>query len=247
MNNEDLFALWAPPESRWSVWAKPVLFAGLIGSPLSDSTLDIPRVGRFPLPPDTAAVIDVPGSDSVLAGLALAQAGYRPVPLYNSSVAPGMLVNMNAVAIYLKLAIDVLKRCTIGADAPPVFLLNADRLDNAAGATVPGRYDNRWCVVPQDMPSAEFLKDAGITRVALLADSVKDDLAHVLYGYQDAGLPIARTVDFGIAPTPITVTKPSFYKSALYRLEVYAGLRRNAAGGFGAVVPDPSSSGGGFG
>jgi hypothetical protein len=246
MLSEALFAIWAPPDSRWSDWAKPVLFASIQEPVVSDRSLDIPRAGQFPLPPDTAAIIDLAGSDSVLSGLALAKAGYRPVPLYNSGVAPGMLVNMNAVAIYLELGADVLKTCALGAEAPPVFMLNADRLDNAAGATVPGRYDNRWCIVPQDMPSAEFLKDSGIKQIALLADGVKDDLAHVLYGYQDAGISVMRTVDFGIRPTPINVAKPSFYKSALYRLEVYAGLRRNAAGGFGAAVPDPNASGGGF-
>lgn len=244
MTGEDLFALWAPAESPWSVWAKPVIFADMEYVQELDEQLTLPKVQNFPLPSNTAAVIDVDGSDSVLFGLALAQIGYRPVPLYNSGMASSMLVDMRAISNYLALGAAVLKRSTLSEEAPPAFMLNADRLDNEQGAKIPGRYDNRWCIVPQDMPSADFLKDAGITQIALVSKAVEDDLSHVLYGYQEAGIPVMRTVDFGIAPTPETIGKPKFYKSALYRLEVYAGLRRNSAGGFGGVVPDPNSGGG---
>jgi len=44
----------------------------------------------------------------------------------------------------------------------------------------------------------------------------------------------------------LVVTPPSRFRSFLYRVIVMAGLRRNSAGGFGSVVPDPSTAGGGF-
>jgi hypothetical protein len=43
----------------------------------------------------------------------------------------------------------------------------------------------------------------------------------------------------------VTVAKPKRFRSIWYRLLAIAGLRRNSAGGFGSVVPQPSSSGGG--
>jgi hypothetical protein len=244
--NEDLFALWAPPESPWSVWAKPVLFADAPPLPKTDEPLNIPVAENFPRPSSTAAIVDLDGARSLIVGLALAKIGYRPVPLYNSGIEAAMLVNMFPIGELLSYGAGTLSRCTIGDNAPPAFLLNADRLDHGEDAKHPGRYDNRWCVVPQDMPSAEFLKDSGIRQVALLSKEVKDDLAHILRRYQDAGLSILCAPDLGTAPVSITVEKPEFYKSLLYRLQAYTGLRRNAAGGFGAIVPEPSS-GGGFG
>lgn len=240
---EDLFDLWAPPESPWSVWAKPVLFAG-IDNPLDATVpLEIPVVTNFPRPAGKAVVVDVPGSDAVLCGLALARAGYRPVPLFNGSVAPNMLVDMRIIANYLGFGARTLRACSLKADAPPAFLLNADRLDNAAGATKPGRYDNRWCVVPQDMPSAGYLMGEGIKQIIVVSDKVRDDLSHVLCRYQDAGIAILRAPDLATAPMPVTVSKPAFYRSLLYRLQAFSGLRRNSVGGFGAIVPNPSSGG----
>jgi hypothetical protein len=246
MTGEQLFALWAPGESPWSVWAKPVLFATLNSVPDTTIPLTLPDIANFPEPSGTAVVIDVVGTDSVLYGLSLAKIGYRPVPLYNGAVAPNAIINMGAIQTHLGYGAPILEGCAIGPSAPPVFLLNAERLDDAYGADIPGRFDNRWCVVLQDMPSIDALRDSGIKQVVLIANGVMDDLSHILCRYQDGGLPILRTPDFGTAPDPQKITRPKFYKSLVERFEVYAGLRRNAAGGFGAVVPD-SNSGGGFG
>jgi hypothetical protein len=246
INAADLFSLWAPQESPWSVWAKPVLFAEVGAAQDLDYSLPVPSPENFPRPPGTAAVVDLDGTDSILYGLALLTIGYRPVPLFNGTVAPSALVDMRVIQNFLGFGAGALRQARLSPDAPPVFLMNADRLDNKTDASKPGRYDNRWCVVPQDMPSAEFLRDHAITQIALVAQNVMDDLAHVLRRYQDAGLPISRTPDFGTPLAPIEVARPKFYKSLIERFEVSLGLRRNAAGGFGAVVPEPSS-GGGFG
>lgn len=246
--NEELFALWAPDESPWSAWAKPVLFADCkapaAGQPLYAQR---PSAGNFPRGHDMAAIVDVPGANAVLFGVALAGAGYRPVPLFNSGTGNSALVDMQSIADYLVYAAADLKALSLPADAPPAFLLNADRLDHTGDSVTPGRYDNRWCVVPQDMPSAEFMRDAGIARFVLVSDRVREDIAHVLCRYQDAGIAILRADDLAATPVAVTVDKPPDYKSLFYRFQVFAGLRRNAAGGFGGVVPDPQSSGSGFG
>jgi hypothetical protein len=243
---EDLFAIWAPPESGWSAWAKPVLFAHAPLSAQSTEPLDLPNVEGFARPRETAAVIDLVGANSVLAGLALAQNGYRPVPLYNSGISPGMLIDMRSIAEFLVLGADILRHASLRPDASPAFLLNAERMDHPEGARTPGRYDNRWSVVPQDMPSASFMMDKGIKQVVLVADRIRDDLAHVLRRYQEAGIDLRRTAAINTMPISFTVERPRSYKSVWYRLGVFAGLRRNSAGGFGGIVPQPSS-GGGFG
>lgn len=247
LSGEELYDLWAPDTSPWSVWAKPVLFAGIKQAGQSALPLELPSVAGVPAPSTTAVIVDMPGPESVLTGLALAGRGYMPVPLYNSGSERGGLVNMEAIANHLGFAAQARAACLLQSDAPPAFLLNADRLDNAADAKKTGRYDNRWCVVPQDMPSADFLKNAGISRIVLIASKVMDDLSHVLLRYQEAGIVIQRTADAAQLPSPVTITKPPFFRSFFQRMQVYAGLRRSAVGGFGAVVPDPETSGGFFG
>lgn len=243
LSREDIFAAWAPADSPWSVWAKPVLFAN---TPLDlpERVPDLPDVGMFPHVRDAAIIVDLNGVDSALFGLALAQMGYQPVPLYNSGGASGALIDMEAIASILTWGVDILRRSKRKPDAPPAFLLNADRMDHGDGATLPGRYDNRWCVVPQDMPSADFLKSAGIKRVILVSPRRQDDLSHILHRYQEARLDLSRIEQAGAASVPLEIPKPASYKSMWYRIGVLAGLRRNSAGGFGGLIPDPGSAGG---
>ena len=246
---EQLYAIWAPEESRWSAWAKPVLFTYAPRVSEAADALPLLRVPDFGRLGDTAVIVDMPGTYSVSVGLALAQNGYRPVPLYNGNCSPGMIVDMQAIADSLFYGCEILRKAQLGPDAPPAFLLNADRMDHSDAANTPGRYDNRWSVVPQDMPSGEYLIDAGIRQVGVIADRIRDDLSHVLCRYQEAGLRLVQTPDVDGTPARVTVAKPPFYKWIWYRLNVFAGLRRNAAGGFGGIVPDPNTSGayGGFG
>jgi len=190
LSREETFATWAPSRSRWSVWAKPVLFANAVWE-VSGQNPTIPDPGLLPHLRDTALVIDLPGSDSILLGLALAKAGFQPVPLYNAADDPAELVDMSRISRFLVSGAKFLQGVTIREDAPPAFLMNSERKGNAV--SVPGRCDNRWCIVPQDMPSADFLKAAGIRKVVLVSDKVRDDLAHVLFRYQEAGLELRRT------------------------------------------------------
>lgn len=243
MTREELFAIWAPPVSPWSVWAKPVLFAG---APLTstDRVGELQSIGALAYVRETALVVDMLGAESLLMGLALAQNGFRPVPLYNSAGAPGELVRMESIARLLAPGAAILKSAHVPADAPPAFLLNSDRLDGHT--TLPGRYDNRWCLVPQDMPSAAFLMSQGVKRVAVVSDKIRTDLSHVLHRYQDAKLELGLVGDLEKGPQPLTVPKPASYRSLWYVMGVFAGLARNSAGGFGGVTPSANSSGSGF-
>ena len=241
-SREEIFEAWAPADSPWSAWAKPVLFtqAPLDAPPLDD----LPEVGVLGHLRDTALVLDVAGPYSVQLALALAETGFQPVPLFNCGAATGALVNMEGVEDLLTAGANRLKRMKRRPDSRTVFFMNADRMDNAVNAASPGRYDNRWRLVPQDMPSAEVLLAAGIKRVVVLSAKLQDDLAHVLYRYQEANLQISWSASAQQLPSDMQVAKPSSYKSLWYRLGVYAGLRRNSAGGFGAIIPDISSTGG---
>src|SRR6202008_1339291 len=93
-DKQELFNNWAPPYSVWSPWAKPVLFAHypmplpeLIPLPPPDLS-DIPSALGEAVQERWALVVDLPGPQSVFVGLALADMGYRPVPLFNACPPP---------------------------------------------------------------------------------------------------------------------------------------------------------------
>jgi len=254
MKPSELYKLWAPEDSIWSNWAKPVLFADHAFDDRKPQTTDwrSSNVTWSP-PPDsgTAMVLDLPGADAVWLGLALSQRGFRPVPLYNGVRGPmgivSPLVSVGDIVWALHSVPEILATLQLPEDAPPVFLLDYYRMAGGALAD-PGRFDNRWSVFPQDFPSANFLLSRGIRSVVLVqGKSVNPhrDLAHVLLRWQEAGIKILSSgVDDQTPPTPIQVARPSNFRALWYQALVLAGLRRNSTGGFGAVVPEPSSGGG---
>ena len=113
----------------------------------------------------------------------------------------------------------------------------------------PGKFDNRWVVFPQDFPSATFLRSRGVADVLLIhaGGRVQEDLAHVLLRWQQGGLRILSASPSDISTRELTVTPPSWFRRAWYRAITAARLRRNNAGGFGAVIPVRSGGGGHYG
>lgn len=250
MNDSELFDVWAPADSVWSRWAKPVLFADRDrgpSPPAPPGEVFLPEL-RLPLDPQTAVVVDLPGARSVLTGLTLARQGFRPVPLFNGAHHGSALVDTASIVSLLQAGAGELARPTLRPEAPPAFLLDAKRL--APGATAkPGKFDNRWIVFPQDFPSASFLRSRQIRRVLVVfagAAEPASDLAHVLLRWQEGGLELlAADLDAAIGgPRPLRVQPPSGFRQLWYRALAAVGLRRNSAGGFGSVIPTPSSGSG---
>jgi hypothetical protein len=259
MNGPELFDLWAPPDAVWSRWAKPVLFAA------QPQHVPLPAAGRrapapveepappapdFPLDRSLAVVVDLPGARSVQAGLALARRGYRPVPLFNGGDHPAAVVRVQPIVRELADGAGSLGGFLSSPDAPPAFLLDANR--RPPGGAGPGRYDNRWLVFPQDFPSANFLRSRQIFRALLIQDAASskpaDDLAHVLRRWQEAGIDMLLLHPGESSPVALQVEKPSRFRNLSYRALAILGLRRNSAGGFGTVIPIASAgAGGGFG
>ena len=246
-----LFDLWAPRGAVWSRWAKPVLFAEM--GAVTDFGAEEGALPALSLPadPGRALVIDLPGADSVQVGLGLARQGYRPVPLFNSTPGPagppggGAVIDLRPVVEWLMRGQIHPPRVTLPDDAPPAFLLDSRR-QPAEPRPAPGRFDNRWLVIPQDFPSAGFLKSRGIERALLVQDGGRDqpseDLAHVLLRWQEAGIGLfLLDRQSAGAPQPLQVQRPSRFKALWYCALASMGFRRNSAGGFGGVVPHPSS------
>ncbi|HEX7181107.1 MAG TPA: hypothetical protein VF756_04640 [Thermoanaerobaculia bacterium] len=250
MNGSELFDIWAPADSVWSHWAKPVLFAEWEPThpDAPPTVLTLPELS-LSLDRHTAVIVDLPGMDSVLTGLALAREGLRPVPLFNGAHHDAAVVNTRTILHLLKEGAGVLAGLAFSPDAPPAFLIDSKRL-SPGSSPQPGKFDNRWMVFPQDFPSANFLKSRQIHRVLLLESGDQPqpaaDLAHVLLRWQEAGLEIYAAGPTGDNMRELRVERPSSFRLAWYRALALTGFRRNSAGGFGSIIPQPSSSGSGF-
>lgn len=250
MTREAVYERWAPDDGPWSVWAKPVLFAQLAQFSAADEPVPSPT-----LPPaldaraNAALVLDLPGEEALLLGLALAQRGFRPVPVFNATHGAKAVIDVARIGRWLAPGAELLEAARLPPDAPPAFLLDADRRRKSRPG--PGEWDNRWLAFPQDFPSATFLRSRGIAEAVLVqrgASEPQEDLTHVLLPWQQAGIRM-RAIDLAGAgaSTELRVRTPSRFRRAWYRALAAFGLRRSNVGGFGAQVPQVHAGGSAFG
>lgn len=260
MNNHEAFAIWAPDDALWSRWAKPVLFSYLVQRLYKTSLFPWPSDWDWlPRPASTAIVLDLPGAVSVRFGVKLARHGYRPVPLFNAIPLPiesipldknapsPALVDVYPILDALAEGAEELAAITLLPDAPPAFLLDANR---GGPDPRPLQFDNRSVSFTTDFPSATFLRSHGIDKALLVtefSDRAQTDLAHTLRKWQDGGIAIHRKrLDQPDAfPLPYSVERPPHFKRFFQRALALIGLHRSPAAGFGNWLPDPESHGGG--
>ncbi|HYD02430.1 MAG TPA: hypothetical protein VEB22_14480 [Phycisphaerales bacterium] len=257
MQQQECFDAWAPAAARWSPWAKPVLFV------TSPTRVAVTAPPPLPAPPSTlklpvadgrtALVIDLPGPLSVAWAVNAAHAGYQPVPLYNTTVPPRAgVLDLRGLVDSLYTGAFHLARIRIPPEAPPAFILDADRLGvgGAAHTPRPGDYDNRWILFPQDVPSARLLRAHGIESIAVVtaeARAPRHDLLHTLRAWHAGGLTV-RSLPLNGSTLELSLRASIFQRIGEWFKLRASGLHRNSAGGFGGTVPTPSQGGsGGFG
>jgi len=252
MTNEEIYDIWAPAGELWSPWVKPVLFACRIPAEDAPDTAVPGRTAAWapPAAENAALVLDLPGPEGVAVGLALAALGYRPVPLYNAVPGPpgtlgrkASLVEVREIVSALRSAAPSLARLQLAREAPPAFLLDANRR-GASVAAAPGDFDNRSVSFSTDFPSARFLDANGIRRCVLFqleGEMPQPDLAHTLRAWQAGGVAIELArADGSESRTAIEVARPPRFGSLFQRALAAFGLRRYPLGGFGGTIPTPS-------
>jgi len=255
VTKEQTFAVWAPREAIWSQWVKPVLFSQMFhGGAVPDVVESCMRPDWAP-PADgmTAIVIDLPNTIVVHTALALAAAGYRPIPLFNAAPGseperrdglPVTIVDVRPILSSIFAFTGALSDMRLPLNAPPSFMLDADRR-NGIRSPSPGRFDNRSVSFPTDFPSSNLLLHHGVRQALLVQESglqPQPDLAHTLRRWQDAGIQIfVKELSTAEGPHDVVVKKPHFYRAIWHRLFALIGLRRNPLGGFGGMLKQPSS------
>lgn len=188
MSGKELYSIWAPTGKKWVDWVRPVPFVGMNehSKMYNFSNFTIPAIDFLDESgTDTAIIVDLPGVESVLEGIALAKAGFRPVPIYNGTIeqqGARATVDNQAVGIALAWGAGELSKIEIGDDALPAFLLDSNRLNRFKMEA--SLFDNSWDVYHQDLPSAEYFLNNGICKITVIGDSLSKDLKKILYGFQ---------------------------------------------------------------
>ena len=267
-----LYDLWGPPHaSPWSGYHKPTLYAALDSipgertCPRGPPGLDAagaPRETPAWLDGRTAVLLDLPGDESVAWAAHLCRReGMAPVATFNNWPHERGVVDatrvLAALLHYAPWVREGWDRIASPLDAPPVFIADAARLGR--GPARPNDFDNRYFLLETDLPSGDALASRGIERLVYVrtgapvlppaappAHADADDLNGWLHeaskrvevllarAAPDAwSLTMPEPLDVTVRKTPYTTTRDPAFQ----------GFRRNAAGGFGALVPEPGSGG----
>lgn len=249
-NRRQLFERWSPPTSPWADWAKPLFFALMEerSGPPNGAERPAPDLRWLDHDPEPVAIIvDLPGHEAVRWAASLVERGFAAVPLFNGTPGSQALIDCNDLA--RALVHYAPGASPPAADAPPCFLLDADRFAEKR-QPAPGQFDNRWLTFPHDFPSAALLMSRSLRAVVVIQERegpVAEDLAHVLLNWQRAGVAILRkAINSAVPPERIEIKRPKGYRSTLRRILVTLGLRHNSAGGFGSRVPELQESGVGY-
>lgn len=208
MTDKNIFRIWAPLNVKWIDWVRPVPFMGISTIELNHS-FSVTKVNNLTSSNnDTAIIIDLPNHESVLVGLGYAQLGYRPIPLFNGTnqqKGSMSLVDNSGIQSAMLWGTSVLKEIEINQSAPPVFLLDSNRLLRYKMS--PSVYDNSWDIYDQDIPSGDYFLGNGIKKIVVRGEKVQRDLQRVLYKLQKKGLDIYITDGFE-EPKKIDIKKP---------------------------------------
>ena len=132
---KEIYKIWAPFGCKWIDWVRPVPFIGIDEFKEVNEFIDyrLPNIGYLDMvSKDTAIIIDMQGVNSIKEGIALAKIGYRPIPIFNgTNPTLGSMSTTNNVIIepLLVWGASQLKEIELEVNAPPVFLLDVNRLN----------------------------------------------------------------------------------------------------------------------
>ena len=211
MTGKEIYKIWAPVGKRWVDWVRPVPFVGIdeysVRYAVSNNGLPVFDFVDEKCA-DAALIVDLPGVESVKAGIALAEVGYRPIPVYNGTIQqPGARATVDNQAVQAGLLWGAAELCKleISDDALPVFLLDSNRMHRFKMEI--SLFDNSWDLYPQDVPSAEYMLEQGIHKIIIVGDKVSKDLKKILYKFQKKNIQILWTNGYE-TPKRIKLHKP---------------------------------------
>lgn len=166
-------------------------------------------------PQETAIFVDLIGRDSIAYGAGLAS-HCRLVTTFDNYPHPlGVVPSHETLAAMLYYADEIAgKQAALPENAPPVFLLDAYRLNEYKDAD--NQFDNRYLA---KVPPADKLRAAGVKNIIYVTPDASrkeemDDLNEDFVAYKDAGIQVAILPASEFVPAPNQTTaggRPRYY------------------------------------
>lgn len=249
LNARDLSRIWGPhPNSPWAPFHCLTLFIAM--DYLEKDTVgpceeDPWPLGSFQMPAwiDSSVLlfVDLPGPRSVALGTALAIGGcdlvctFNNWPQANSVISPQ--TTLAALIRYASLLQE--KRVAYPTPGPAAWLCDSERFGAKPGT--PGQFDNRYYIEDGVIPGPNYLRSRGISKIIYVTNpsgTLKADISVHLKTFEKAGYFVGQAVvsEEGVLHAPVVMDIPE-------RTFTSTGFFKSSAGGFGAPVPHPSSSG----
>jgi hypothetical protein len=256
--SRQLFDLWSPRQGPWVGYAKPTLFAAVDeANDLLPRRVELAGQPRLPLAhPEGAIILDLPGALTVAYAGHLARVGWQPVPLFNNWPHPQALVDMQPVLEALLYYSPWAQESRTVEPRGPVFMLDRRRFGKRQPQ--PNDFDNRYFHPESDLPGVGLIKKWCQGKVRYIAPAApdgspphgpveSDDMNPLLLHYAkylDVEVALARSDQWSISAPQRIMFRPRKTPLNTVKDPMFSGYRRNAAGGFGKLVPEPSSGGG---
>jgi hypothetical protein len=194
MTNKEIYKIWAPYGKKWVDWVRPVPFVAIKNVKKFNPT--VRRVECLPQEKENikhiAIIADLPDEQSVELGIWLAENyGYRPIPIFNGTIEQdGARATTNNADMLdaLVWGAHQLEKIEIPVDAPPVFLIDKNRLQNIKlDRTV---FDNSWDIYHQDIPSEKYFIANGITEILVISKNLSKDFKLIFKEFSEQQIPI---------------------------------------------------------
>ena len=209
MRGKGIYKIYAPNGAKWTDWVRPVPFVAIDTynrKPIADW---MERKAMFlkNYQQDTAIFVDLPGKESIELSIDLAYKGYRPIPIFNGTdEQPGSQATTNTYLIESCLinGSEKLKNIKLDNNANPAFLLDSYRTNRYRAKE--SIFDNSWDLYKQDIPSAEYFKQNGITKIIIVGDEIQRDLKKIFLKFQEKGIDIYLTDGYTF-PQKVKLTK----------------------------------------
>ena len=232
-SSADLAAQWTMlPQSPWARFHKGTLIASVDPMAGRASLPDVRRLevaaeadaaaahlARVGLPSNTLWIVDLRGAASAAFASRLSRDAKEPVaPVVtfnnwpaNEGIVPADETLAGLLAFPPRLPPP---EETAIRNAHPVFLLDSWRLAYRFDEPEDGAFDNRYMLMPADLPDVEMLRAQGITRIVYVVEDLddaeveEDDLNASFRAYQAAGIGIYIVdIDFlKTVPPPVNGT-----------------------------------------
>ena len=209
MKGKEIYKIYAPYGAKWIDWVRPVPFVAIDTYNRKPIANFLDREAMFlkKYQQDTAIFIDLPGKESIELGIGLAHMGYRPIPVFNGTdEQQGSQATTNTYLIesYLINGSQKLKNIELKNDANPVFLLDSHRTNRYRAKE--SIFDNSWDLYKQDIPSAEYFKQNGITKIIVVGETIQRDLKKIFLKFQEKEIDIYITDGYTL-PKKVKLTK----------------------------------------